>query len=356
MKIQKMSVTHGMKVVNWQVKRTSYNVTLRKSNKNELTTKNNRIIQEDMIMIAVSIENSTFCGANCIACVRHDMKNVNQNMSNEFFFSIMDQICEWGGGKHPKVDAISFVGTGDAFLDPGVIEKLKYVKEKTPFKIHMTNTCELLDDDMIDAVCNYVDTLKISHYGMSDSTFQAVHGWKVSRKKVVDQINRLLDREHRPRVTLTFLVLPENASEQGEFIDYWEPRCDEVDIWTPHNWAGRYQYNNTANTEEKSSCNRPGRDYFIHVDGVVSACCLDICQALDLGNLKHQCWNDIVSGKSLSDIQQKHKEGNFASLICDNCDFLHNREDCLIYSSNKNLKVGMKAGYESNAVNFFEED
>ena len=34
-------------------------------------------------MIAITIENSTFCGADCLFCARKKMENVNQNMPDE---------------------------------------------------------------------------------------------------------------------------------------------------------------------------------------------------------------------------------------------------------------------------------
>lgn len=40
--------------------------------------------------------------------------------------------------------------------------------------------------------------------------------------------------------------------------------------------------------------------------------------------------------------------------ICCNCDLLYDRKDALIYTSDKNMKVGRKAGFISNAVDFEE--
>lgn len=299
-------------------------------------------------MIAVTFENSTYCGADCTTCVRKEMKNVNQNMPDDLFCSIIDQLKDWNKG---RIEAISFVGNGDPLMDAHVIEKFRYIKEHTSFKIHLTNTCHMLKGNILDGVCEYVDTLKISHYGFSEETFKKVHGGVLKYDEIVAQIEELLRREKRPRVCMSFLLIDENRHEIEPWIAYWKGRCDEIDAWTPHNWAGIYQ--KSTKHDVQKSCGRVGRDYSIHVDGKVSACCLDACENLLIGDLKVQTWQDIVEGDELKRIARLHDCLDFEACgICADCDLTYDRTDALIYTSNPNKKVGMKAGYEFNAVDF----
>lgn len=104
------------------------------------------------------------------------------------------------------------------------------------------------------------------------------------------------------------------------------------------------------------SCGRPGKDFSIHVDGKVSVCCLDVCEQLVIGDLKNESWHDIINGPKLALIIQKHSECEFQSLgICAECDQIHDRSNALIYATNKGQKVGMKAGFDSNQINFLND-
>lgn len=302
-------------------------------------------------MIAASFENSTYCGADCLTCVRKKMSNVNQNMTNELFAKIIDSIMAWNKG---ELEAIGFVGTGDPLMDPEFGWKLKYVKENTPLKIHLTNTCHLLDEEKCAIVCEYVDTLKISHYAMSEDVYRKVHGGGLLYLKIVEQIKNLLSREKRPDVSMSFLVIEENKHEMEPWIKYWEPLCEQVDVWKPHNWGGNY--GSASGGGIAKTCRRPGRDFSIHVDGRVSVCCLDVCENLIVGDLKEESWEEIINGKSLERIIKLHEQGRLDECgICGNCDLIYDRADALIYSSNSNMKVGMKAGYASNSVDFSQK-
>ena len=302
-------------------------------------------------MIAVTIENSTYCGYACLTCARQKMKNANKNMPDEFFFRIVDDIKRWNE-KRGAIEALSFVGMGDPLMDSGFINKARYVKEHTSLKIHLTNTAHMLKGDLIDGVCEYVDSVKISHYGVTNETYRKVHGGG-QLQKVVENIEKLLDHEKRPRVTMTFLMVNENKNEMDKWIQKWQDKCDSIDVWMPHNWGGNYE--SGMQIGERKSCNRPGRDFEIHVDGKVSVCCLDVCEDLIIGDLNEQSWQEILESPSLKKIIGLHEKGEYEKCgICANCDLLYDRKDALIYSSDETTKVGRKAGYSSNAVDFFD--
>ena len=298
-------------------------------------------------MIAITIENSTYCGADCLTCIRKRMHNANQNMEDVFFNEVFDGINNWNTG---EVSALSFVGMGDPLLDPGFENKVRYVKEHSDLKIHLTNTCQQLKGDVLDAVCRYVDSVKISHYACSEDTYKKVHG-NISYQEVVKNIEALLGRKDRPRVTMTFLSIPENKHEKDAWIKRWEKQCDSVDVWTPHNWGGNYR--KAMEKGEARSCNRPGKDFQIHVDVTVSVCCLDACEDWVIGDLNDSKWGEIVKGSELRRIVELHKAGRFKECgICADCDMIYDRKDALIYSTGNKLKIGQKAGYETNAVTF----
>lgn len=181
----------------------------------------------------VTFENSTYCGAACNTCIREKMANKNQIMPNELFYKIVDELRSV-----KQIQSVSFVGTGDPLTDPDVVAKFKYIKENTPFKIHLTNTCHLLSECLLEGVCKYVDSIKISHYGFSKKTYEKIHGGSLVYEDVKHNIDTLLSRPDRPKVTISFLQVDDNRHEKDAWIHYWEPKCDGVDVWSPHNWGG----------------------------------------------------------------------------------------------------------------------
>ncbi len=303
-------------------------------------------------MIAITIENSTFCAANCLMCVRHKMKNINQNMDNDLFQNIVDDIYSTDKA---ELRSISFVGTGDPLMDPGFISKIKYIKENTSLQIHLTNTGHLMSGEILDSICEYVDSVKVSCYAVSPNTYRKVHGANIEYDTVVSNIQELLSRKKRPHVTMTFLMIKENEHEKDSWIKKWEGLCDSVDIWLPHNWAGNYSSIMKVGTPK--SCNRPGKDYQIHVDGRVSVCCLDVCEDLVIGDFNNMTWDEIKNSAEYNRIYSLHKQGRFGECgICEKCDLLYDIKDALIYSTDNTMKVGRKAGYISNSVDFSEKE
>ncbi|MCK5019500.1 MAG: hypothetical protein KAS32_20745, partial [Candidatus Peribacteraceae bacterium] len=115
----------------------------------------------------LTIENTTFCGANCIMCPRDKYSFKWRHMETEFYKDIIDQAIELG---MLSLDACGF---GDPLIDPKFEEKLAYVKKNYPqVKIYISTTAQMLDEKRLEWVCRYVDTLKVSHYGFSKNIFE----------------------------------------------------------------------------------------------------------------------------------------------------------------------------------------
>ena len=81
----------------------------------------------------IVIENTTYCGANCIMCVRDKLNFKLGNMSFELFKKIILEFNEFCINKYGKgLDSIDYAGMGDPLLDIGLEDKLLYVKENFP--------------------------------------------------------------------------------------------------------------------------------------------------------------------------------------------------------------------------------
>ncbi len=300
-----------------------------------------------MISNEIEIELTTICDAKCVMCPRDEYQFKFKSMEFPLFKKILDEAVANG------VTSVLLCGFGDIFLDKGVEKKLAYCRETYPaIKLFTPSTCSRLVPKNLHLV-NYLDTLKISMYGMTKNSYEAVHRGVLKFETVWENIHNILQyrksMSHPLYIAMNFVVLPENEHETLAWKEYWEPLVDEIQIWKPHNFGGieNFQFPVSSVTEKKS-CGRP---FFgapcVHENGDVSVCCFDNDHKLVVGNLRHEKLSDVLSSPALARICEVHKTGAFdnSDFICRNCDQLTNRQDALLYSSNKNRRVGVLMGH-----------
>jgi len=300
-----------------------------------------------MITHEIEIEVTTICDAKCVMCPRDEYLFPFKSMEFPLFKKILDDAVAGGAV------SILLCGFGDIFLDKGLEEKLKYCKKTYPhIQLYTPSTTSRLIPRNLHLI-GYFSTLKISMYGMSKRSYEAVHRGTLKFETVWQNIHNILEyrktMDHSLYVAMNFVVLPENAHEMDAWREYWEPLVDEVQIWKPHNYGGIEDHQfHPADTSKKKSCGRPfGGSLCAHNDGDVSVCCFDNDHKLVIGNLKNQTLTEVLASDALRHIQEVHRSGEFDSsdLICKNCDQLIDRQDALIYASNKDRKVGILNGH-----------
>lgn len=296
---------------------------------------------------SVVIENTTYCGANCTMCVREKINFELGSMSFELFKKAIDEIDslylkEFGSG----LKNIEYGGMGDPLLDAGLEKKMGWIKERFPqVQQHICTTGHILDKKL-DLVCKYVDVLKISNYGFSKGTYEAVHRGSLVYEDIKRNIDTFLSipKGQRPKCIISFLLLPINAEEVEAWKVYYEDKCEELYVWKPHNWGGYTESETLREHSLAKSCGRPGKDFVIRANGDVSVCCWDFNREMSIGNISEESFSEIYYGNKLKEIKLMHKERRFFECknVCSECDQLYDRRDALIYSSNKNYEVGIK--------------
>lgn len=309
----------------------------------------------------LTIENTTHCGALCIMCPRGEYDQQWKHMTFDLFRQVIDQGAALG------ITSLDLCGFGDPLMDPNFEDKLSFVRANYPhIMIYTASTVHLLTEKRLDRLCGLLDTLKISNYGFSKTSYEAVHRGAVNFEKVWTNIHKLLERPkgQRPYVIMSFLVFRENEHEIDDWKAYWEPRADEIMVWRPHNFGGSQQSekcayiasDRTASVNVRS-CGRPFRgDPFVRVNGDISACCYDFNHKLVVGNLHQESMLDILSGKPLAKIKEVHEAQAFSKcgLLCEGCDQIYDRKDALIYSSNRARGVDQPTTHPDHVVRLVE--
>lgn len=288
-----------------------------------------------------SIENTTYCGGHCVMCPRDEFSHKFENMSFSVFKKIIDELIDKGCRR------IQIKGFGDCLCDSELESKLAYVKERCPdMYLSTINTGHLFNDRNISLVCKYFNSIKISMYGMTKKTYEKVHGGSLIFEEVKQRIDDFLS--YRPKslfTILTFLVLPENEQEMDVWKDYYEQKCDRIDIWKPHNWGGVLIEESGDSTQKILACPRALKlnDLQFCTDGAVLPCCFDFDRHDVLGNVNEMSIEEILKSEKTKRFQEIHFSHNVDSslLICKNCDQMYNRSDALVYSSDKNMNTGV---------------
>jgi radical SAM protein with 4Fe4S-binding SPASM domain len=294
----------------------------------------------------LSLENTTYCGANCLFCPREEYSFKWEHMNTAFFKKIIDQAAELG------MRSLAIGGFGDSFLDPEFEDKLFYVKQKYPFmKVSASSTCHVVGPDTLKWLGPLVDTFKISLFGTTKEVYEKIHGRGLKFEKVMENIKGVfaLPKDKRPYIIMLFLVNKDNEHQVEAWKKQWEPLADEVMVWLPHNWAGKFVtaskkgYDENTETSPKS-CGRPSKgNLVVRANGQVSMCCFDFNRDLLIGDLRQQTLKQVLAGEALRKIKEVHEQGTFSQCeyICKDCDQIHSRQDALLYRSNPNRKVGI---------------
>jgi Predicted Fe-S oxidoreductases len=256
-------------------------------------------------------------------------------MSFELFKLLFDKVRF----ETKQYDTITFSGFGEPLLDEGLFEKIKYAKSKGFKVLILTNGSKLTVDTFKKLQYMNVDSIRISFYGISSSSYCRVHGISniIMFEKVKQNLIDISEIKSHTQIILTYNIVDAiNSSETQQWIDFWKERVDLVEVWKPHNWVNGKSYRQVQKDKLKT-CGRPWNTPLqIQVDGTVNMCCFDYNGKLLLGDLKTDSLNDIFNSDAFQLILKCHENGNFedSGLICENCDQRNSaKSDVMVYNS-----------------------
>lgn len=287
----------------------------------------------------IAIETTNLCPAHCIMCPRELYTNKPGVMDMDLFKKIIGQAAESG------VKTIEFGGFGDPFTDPLLFERCQYIRGKIPdAKTCISSTCFLMPPARYNDVAKYIDTLKISFYGITEKTFEKVHRGSIKFEKSLNNILGFLDKtknlKKKPYTVGLFVLVDENKHEMNDWIDFWQPKLNEVYVWKPHNWVDVKNYRK-MNYENQKTCGRAlVGPPFIHTDGRVGVCCFDFNSKLIIGDMNKQTLEEIFHSEPYLKLKKANETGNFKGYLCEKCDQTNYDSSVLVYSTNKERAVG----------------
>lgn len=288
----------------------------------------------------VRYEVTDHCNAECIMCPRdnHKLGREHGVMSFEKYQRSIEEVSLLG------CKQVVLTGFGEPLVDKTLEQKVQYAKDKG-MRTYIISNASLLNAQRAEGLIQAgLDELRVSFYGMRKETYETVMvglNFDTTMKNLsefLDIRNRLGSK--RPRLELSWLVLPENEGDTELFKEHWEPLADAIEIWKPHNFGdGRSYRQRYQDVAIKNTCGRPENGPLqIQWNGEVIPCCYDYNNQIILGNAFEQPVLDILNAEKYRLLRISHKEKKFELFpYCAQCDQLLPHTDALIYTNRHNL-------------------
>ena len=291
------------------------------------------------------IEISTKCNYNCIICSRESLTRAHQIMPTEMFEYYVKKIKT----ETDQYDTFTFSGFGEPLLDREFLRKAEIAKRAGFSNLLLLTNGSLLTVDLfkqLDSLGFF--SIRISFYGMNENSYKAVHNINGNFffgriKKPLTEICKL---KRTTKMIFTYNVVEGvNKDDLHEWIYYWEPLADLLEVWKPHNWVDGRSYRDVKE-EKLKTCGRPFNGPLqVQADGTVNMCCFDYNGKLLLGDLNIPTLSEIFTSVAYKKIKEHHTYGDFkgSGLICEFCDQRNaDKSDIMVYNSKFDIKERVK--------------
>lgn len=241
--------------------------------------------------LVVNLETINRCNSTCEFCTanKNAEKRPYMRMEEDMFYSIIDQLAEWGYKGH-----LTMYGNNEPWLDTRIVEFHKYAREKLPEAfIFMSTNGLLLDVDKVKAVVPYVNQLIINNYCLD-------------------------------------MKLHKNIQTIYEYIKGHEEEFKDVDILIQMRYLKEVLTNragsapNKKATEKviKETCLMPYTDMWITPNGKLGICCCDNLEVTDFADLHEVPLKDGWDSDKYRKLREAIVEGRQNYPFCKHCDFI----------------------------------
>ncbi len=270
------------------------------------------------------LESTNICNAACTMCLYPKMIRRKGMMSFELFKKIIDEYSTSTATRRVQMNNI-----GEPLLDPLLIEKIKYAKEKGVVQVFCFSNGSLLNkktsEDLIDSGLDY---LIISLDGTNRESYEKIR-INLKFNEVIENVRNFLiirekKRANKPKIELHVTISDENRLEEKKFVKKMRGLADYVSIAHAHNWAGQREIKNAdviqkSNKTDLAPCTNLWSELTILWDGRVALCCLDYEGKLILGDINEESLKNIWNGKRIQAIRQSQLKSQFNQDLCKTC-------------------------------------
>ena len=288
----------------------------------------------------VRYEGTDHCNATCIMCPRDLHKDGREHGVMDFdkYKKSIDEVVPLGAKR------IVLTGFGEPLMDRTLDEKVAYAHSKGLNTYIISNASLLSQKRSRSLIESGLDEIRVSFYGMRPESYNVVMeklDYEKTLKNLLDFLEiRSAMGKRKPKLQVSYLIMPENERDTDEFQRFWEPRADAIEIWKPHNFGdGRSYRERFDEVEVKNTCGRPQNGPLqIQWNGEVIPCCYDYNNQIILGNAFESSVLDVLNGLKYRMLRVAHRLKYFKLFpYCNQCDQLLPHSDALVYSNRHNL-------------------
>lgn len=313
------------------------------------------------------VETTNHCNVKCVMCPRGRVNHMTRDlvhMGRDLFVKIIDEIEEieqekkrrgigrkdfladpppdlvWNGSVNDICD-LRLHHFGSPMLDPGMIDKVAYVKRNTSLGIHFSETASNLRPrkarQLFDAG---LDRLTIALDGTNAEEFYRIRGLRVDFDRVVrtiQEIIRLRIQGNYPTALFIQLIQMQGAPKE-QFVKDWEAQ-DGVTILhkpffpypdVPHDLMA------TGDKVFNRRCKIPFTSVTVLSDGRVVPCNSDYNGEQIFGDLKESSLQEVWASEIFREFRSKFIHALFEkSDLCNRCGYYPHYKD----KDTKKLKI-----------------
>jgi radical SAM protein with 4Fe4S-binding SPASM domain len=276
----------------------------------------------------LTIELTNVCNADCIMCPRGTMDRRIQHMP----FEVLEKIIK--DCKNKPIKKMNLFWMGDSPCHPKFVDYLRYVRKQLPgVKLYLSTNAGLLFEEKSRAIIDeqLLDVINFDIDGMTKETYEAVR-LDVNFDDVMKHTHFFIQYRNekntkKPQIRTTIIKMKPTAAEVDDFVKYWKPRVDRVDVNRYNTWLGRFDDLNVGDNLKNSregyfdfACQHPWNELTIGADGRVSLCCLDYELSTQVGDVKTESISDIWKGPALRNYRNAMQQDRYQDIdICRNC-------------------------------------
>ena len=294
------------------------------------------------------------CNYTCDMCPQSSGRGRDwtRKMPLRLFENILDQL--------PGKPIINLEGSGEPTMAKDLPRYVEACTNRGLKTFMFTNGSYFTGDLLKDTIDAGLSFVRFSCIGYNRDLYQkwmSQDNFNMLKKHVTETNDYISKRNSNCEVSSYHLIL-DNDNVEHEIDEYRSNFIDPLGtigyIWKMHNWSGNWSPEYDRKSPEKRTCGRPfAPEITIRAGGVnglrgaVTPCCQTMGPPNEdksvLGHFQNQTFEDIWYGNEYNKLRKAHELGEWPD-YCENCDFLIDDNEVLVWSNDPTAKVHKMIG------------
>ena len=268
--------------------------------------------------IHLDIEATNKCNLACKMCPRTQLKKSGEFPKEAFFnlgkyYTIVSE---------SKIASIKFNILGEPLLNEALHGMVEVAKQEGVIDTMLNTNALLLDAEMARKLIESdLDKIFFSIDSHTKAAYNAIRvGSNLDQViKNIKRFKQIRDEEQFSVPLMRVSAIKSKWFKQAEFTKFFGPLVDVV------GWVDHIDHLDTSKRQKAGAsfcCPQLWQRMFIHPDGVVTPCCMDVRRTLKMGNVNEQTVKQIWHSEKYLQLRKAHKEGiSYRVTPCKTCAF-----------------------------------